>query len=146
MVWHWPRALLYNNKSQLLDTLIVQFGQKSSNNDQGVVLMFSSLMSCWKQVIRYFVCCHWLSAGTLDAVISVAVAAVHQVGLVVKISVMDQETTDIKWITNSDVTSDHPFIMYKDSNVYQILPTCWKTWGTTLKIKTQSTIWMGSRV
>jgi hypothetical protein len=73
------------------------------------------------QVIGYVICRHNHLATTLGDLITTAIDAVTQAGLVVKVCVMDQESTHWKWIKDQNVTPFRPFIMHKGEKVY-ILP------------------------
>lgn len=118
----WTKGLSYNKK---LDSIIgyvdcAEFGQSTTIADQGVVLMIRGLTSHWKQVIGFVICCHGLSASTLRDLISSAITAVNQTGLIVKAIIMDQESTHTKWMSDSSVNPDRPYITHNQSNIYMM--------------------------
>eukprot|EP00745_Piridium_sociabile_P013933 TRINITY_DN20534_c0_g2_i1.p1 TRINITY_DN20534_c0_g2~~TRINITY_DN20534_c0_g2_i1.p1 ORF type:complete len:764 (-),score=172.59 TRINITY_DN20534_c0_g2_i1:134-2425(-) len=80
--------------------------------DQGVVVMIRGLTLKWKQVLGYFVTKHNLAGPTLQSIIADAVKSVTGVGLFVDAIVMDQESTQWRWIKDMGVSVDRPFTFH----------------------------------
>lgn len=66
--------------------------------DQGVILMVRSLTLNWKQVINYVFWNHNVSASSSGELITWSLYAIHQSGLIVKCTVMYQESSHWKWL------------------------------------------------
>lgn len=95
-------------------------GQSSKVADQCIILMVRGLTLKWKQIIGYYVTKHSVESKLLDCIINDALQAVESVGLTVDVIVMDQESSQWKWIQSKDVTNEKPYILHNDTKSYII--------------------------
>ena len=118
------KGLTYNKHDDSLIGLVDCASYHQSNNtaDHGVVFMIRSLTHKWKQVIGYVICSHNLSGSALDAMTKDAIASVESIGLRVKAIIMDQEATHMKWLKDSAVTPDRPFITLENNSKVYCMP------------------------
>ena len=67
---------------------------------EGVVMMVRGLTLEWKQVLGFFICDNCISSIQLQIIINEAIAALSGVGLMVVAVIMDQGSTQWKWVDN----------------------------------------------
>eukprot|EP00745_Piridium_sociabile_P001644 TRINITY_DN11012_c0_g1_i1.p1 TRINITY_DN11012_c0_g1~~TRINITY_DN11012_c0_g1_i1.p1 ORF type:complete len:747 (+),score=148.19 TRINITY_DN11012_c0_g1_i1:561-2801(+) len=108
------KALSYNhNKDELVGFVNCgEYHRSDDIADQAIVLMIRGLTLKWKQVIGYFIAKHNLTTQTLQAIISDAVSALTQIGLHVDVIVMDQESSQWKWIKDRNVDLGKPYVLH----------------------------------
>lgn len=108
------KALSYNhNKDELVGFVNCgEYHRSDDIADQAIVLMIRGLTLNWKQVIGYFIAKHNLATQTLQAIISDAVSTLTQIGLHVDVIVMDQESSQWKWIKDRNVDIENPYMYY----------------------------------
>lgn len=83
-------------------------GKTSKVANEGVVVMVRGLTLKWKQVMGYFITDNCISSIQLKAIIEEAVAMLTRTGLTVTAIVMDQGSTQWKWVDNLKVSHQHP--------------------------------------
>lgn len=85
------------------------FGNSFSIADEAVVLMVRGLSLRWKQIIGYYAAFHSIKSQTLASIISGAVKEITNAGYVVDAVIMDQESSQWKWVDSVGVTPEEPF-------------------------------------
>jgi ferredoxin len=110
------KSLTYkHNKDQLVGMVDCGVYHRSQEiADQGVVVMVRGLTLKWKQVFGYFVTRHNMATYVLQSVIADAVKLLKAVGLYVDAIVMDQESSQWKWMKDMGVSVDRPFVYHHD--------------------------------
>ena len=78
-------------------------GKSTKVANEGVAVMVRGITTPWKQVIGYFLTDHCLTSTQVGWIIEEAVELLKRVGLTPVAAVMDQGSTQWKWVTDNKV-------------------------------------------
>ena len=94
------QAFEYNKNSDEVSGFVNcgKYGQSPTVANQGILLMVRGLTLKWKQIIGFFISKHNLNTSVLGQIISDAVSELKQIGFYVDGIVMDQESSQWKWV------------------------------------------------
>ena len=108
------QALEYNKNSDEVSGFVNcgKYGLSPTVANQGILLMVRGLTLKWKQIIGFFISKHNLNTSVLGQIISDAVSELKQIGFYVDGIVMDQESSQWKWVGSMRVSPDTPWVVH----------------------------------
>lgn len=97
-----------------------KYSQTAAVADKSILLMVHGLTLKWKQMIGFFITKHNLSAIVLSQIISDTVIALKNISFMVDYIVMDQESSQWKWVDIMGVSPEKPWVEHSDVRSFVI--------------------------